>query len=171
MAGQKTDDAFMARALEIAAQAKDEAGALPYGAVVVIDGEIVGEGLNRAAALHDPTSHGEVEAIRDACRKRGSLSLKGAVMYTTAEPCSMCVATMLLSGFERLVFAAAADDTKPFVEKMAKIDPNMRRRYSSVELREQVGRAPEDRTMPMARAGLEGALDVFNAFAARRGAE
>lgn len=170
MSDQKTDDAFMARALEIAGQAKDEAGALPYGAVVVIDGKIVGEGLNRAAALHDPTSHGEVEAIRDACRKRGSQSLKGAVMYTTAEPCSMCVATMLLSGFERLVFAAAADDTKPFVEKMAKIDPNMRRRYTAVELRDQVGRAPEDRTMAMGRAGRDAALEVFDAFAARRGA-
>ena len=168
MTDQKTDDAFMARALEIAAQAKDEAGALPYGAVVVIDGKIVGEGLNRAGVIHDPTSHGEVEAIRDACRKRGSQSLKGAVMYTTAEPCSMCVATMLLSGFERLVFAAAADDTKPYVEKLAKIDPNMRRRFSSVELREQVGLAPEDRTMPMARAGRDEALEVFDAYIARR---
>ena len=59
----------MNRALEIAATAADEPGALPYAAVVVLDGKIVGEGLNRAMALSDPTSHGEVEAIRDACNR------------------------------------------------------------------------------------------------------
>lgn len=168
MSDQHSDDRFMARALEIAATAKDEPGALPYGAVVVIDGEIVGEGLNRAAKIFDPTSHGEIEAIRDACRKRQDQNLTGAVMYTTAEPCPICVATMLWSGFERLVFAAAAEDTASYVEKLAEIDPKFRRRYSAAELREQVGRPADKRDMPMARAGREDSLKIFDAFIARR---
>ena len=61
----------MDRAIAIAATSIDDPGALPYGAVVVRDGQIIGEGLNRALALNDPTSHGEVEAIRDARRKLG----------------------------------------------------------------------------------------------------
>ena len=62
------DEKFMRRAIELSAQALDEPGARPYGAVVVRDGKIVGEGLNQSAKNFDPTSHGEVEAIRDACR-------------------------------------------------------------------------------------------------------
>ena len=62
------DEKFMRRAIELSAQALDKPGARPYGAVVVKDGTIVGEGLNQSAKNFDPTSHGEVEAIRDACR-------------------------------------------------------------------------------------------------------
>lgn len=167
MSDKYADDVHMARALEIAAKAKDQPGALPYGAVVVIDGKIVGEGLNRSAAMHDPTSHGEIEAIRDACRKREDQHLTGAVMYTTAEPCAMCVAAMLWSGFERVVFAAAAEDTKPYVEKLSQIDPTFRRRYNAAELREQVGRPVEERDMPMGQTGKEQSLQVFDAFIAK----
>jgi tRNA(Arg) A34 adenosine deaminase TadA len=95
-------ETFMQRALEIARESLDEPGALPYAAVIVKDGRIVGEGLNRANGRCDPTSHGEVEAIRDACAKLGTLDLSGCDLYTTAEPCSMCVATMYLSGIARL---------------------------------------------------------------------
>ena len=86
---------MMARAIEIARTSLNEHGALPYGAVVAKDGIVIGEGLNRAMALSDPTSHGEVEAIRDACRTLGTTDLSGAEMYTTAEPCSMCVLSLI----------------------------------------------------------------------------
>ena len=85
------DEKFMRRAIELSTQALDEPGARPYGAVVVKDGRIVGEGLNQSAKNFDPTSHGEVEAIRDACRNLKTTDLSGADLYTSCEPCSVCV--------------------------------------------------------------------------------
>ncbi len=76
-----TPNQLMDRAIEIARSALDELGTLPYGAVVARDGEIIGEGLNRAMGLSDPTSHGEVEAMRDACRKLGTTDLGGGDVH------------------------------------------------------------------------------------------
>lgn len=159
---------FMARAIEIAASASGEPGALPYGAVVVLNGEIVGEGLNRAAALHDPTSHGEVEAIRDACKRLGTTDLTGAEMYTSAEPCSMCVTTMILANMARLVYAADWRDSTRFMQALAGDNPTVKRCYTTVELREQVSRAPEDRDMPAERVGAEEANAMLDRFIAER---
>ena len=72
-----TDEIFMRRAIELAREHSMSGAGGPFGAVVVKDGKIVGEGLNRSLALHDPTSHGEVEAIRDACRKLATKDLDG----------------------------------------------------------------------------------------------
>ena len=84
------DEKFMRRAIELSAQALEKPGARPYAAVIVKDGKIVGEGLNQSTGHFDPTSHGEVEAIRDACRNLKTLDLSGCDLYTSAEPCSMC---------------------------------------------------------------------------------
>ena len=92
------DEKFMRRAIELSARALDTPGARPYGAVVVKDGRIVGEGLNESAKNFDPTSHGEVEAIRDACRNLKTTDLSGTDLYTSCEPCSVCVATMYMAG-------------------------------------------------------------------------
>ena len=164
-----TVDQFMRRALEIAATAKDDPGALPYGAVVVRDGEIIGEGLNRAPGLHVPTSHGEVEAIRDACRRLGTTDLSGATMYTTAEPCSLCVAAMILANMAKLVYAADWRDSAALMAGLAEKSPDLRRRYNTVELRDQVGRAPEARDMPAEQMGQAEARDILAAFAQARG--
>jgi len=83
------DEKFMRRAIELAATALNIPGARPYGAVVVKDGRIVGEGLNEAAKKFDPTSHGEVEAVRDACRNLKTTDLTGCELYTSCEPCSV----------------------------------------------------------------------------------
>ncbi|WP_395348885.1 nucleoside deaminase [Variovorax sp. UC122_21] len=98
---------FMQRALALSAQALHEPGTEPFGAVVVKDGAIVGEGFNHSVAHHDPTSHGEVEAIRDACRKLGSVDLSGCELYTSCEPCAMCVAAMHIAGIAQLYYAAS----------------------------------------------------------------
>ena len=158
----------MNRALEIAATAADEPGALPYAAVVVLDGNIVGEGLNRAMALFEPTSHGEIEAIRDACKRLGTTNLNGAIMYTTAEPCSMCVATMLLAGIEKLVYAADAEDSAAFMAKLAAKNPTVRRRFSMAQLREQVVLPVDARPhMPVWREGQGESVAIFANFAAQ----
>jgi len=166
-----TPEDFMKRAIEIAGEAAGEPGALPYGAVVVLDGKIVGEGLNRAAAIHDPTSHGEVEAIRDACKKLGVTDLKGAEMYTTAEPCAMCAATMLMTGFSKLYYAYDAAQSGAFIAPLAERDPRLKRSFTAAELREQTGLPTDERSIKAARAGVEEAGQVFKAFAAKRLAE
>ena len=81
--------AYMARALELAAQAARE-GDVPVGCVIVRDGEIIGEGRNRREERGDATAHAEVEAIRDACGKLGAWRLHGCTLYVTLEPCPMC---------------------------------------------------------------------------------
>ncbi|WP_062474282.1 nucleoside deaminase [Variovorax boronicumulans] len=97
---------FMQRALALSARALQEPGTEPFGAVVVKNGEVVGEGFNHSVAHHDPTSHGEVEAIRDACRRLGTVDLSGCELYTSCEPCAMCVAAMHIAGIGQLYYAA-----------------------------------------------------------------
>ena len=155
---------FMARAIEIAAESVDAPGTLPYGAVVVMDGEIVGEGLNRATAEHDPTSHGEIEAIRDACRRRGVISLKGADLYTSGEPCSMCVATMYQVGIARMFYAGAANDSADFFGRLTEHDAKWTRSMSNQELREQVGLPIEQRSMPATQMMVDDMVAVFKVF-------
>ena len=100
-------EAFMRRAIEISAEALVTPGTEPFGAVVVRDGQIIGEGINRSVQNHDPTSHGETEAIRDACRKLGTVDLRGCELYTSCEPCALCVAAMEIAGISQLYYAAS----------------------------------------------------------------
>ena len=99
-------DRFMRRAIEISARALDVPGTEPFGAVIVKDGRIVGEGLNRSVMNQDPTSHGETEAIRDACRNLGTVDLRGCTLYSSCEPCALCVAAMNIAGIAALYYAA-----------------------------------------------------------------
>ena len=87
-------EAYMRRALELAAQAAEQ-GDVPVGCVIVRDGEIVGEGRNRREENGDATAHAELEAIRDACRRLGSWRLHRCTMYVTLEPCPMCAGGIL----------------------------------------------------------------------------
>lgn len=103
-------DQFMQRAIDIARQEMRENGAAPFAAVIVKDGKIVGEGVNQVVNANDPTSHGEIEAIRDAGRNLGSWELSGATLYTTCEPCEMCVAAMYWARIDRMVYAATLKD-------------------------------------------------------------
>jgi tRNA(adenine34) deaminase len=98
-------DAFMREALRLA-EAAAEAGEVPVGAVVVLDGEIVGRGHNQPIGAIDPTAHAEVVALRDAARTRGNYRLTGATLYVTVEPCLMCVGAIVHARIETLVFGA-----------------------------------------------------------------
>lgn len=101
---------FMRRAIALSRDALSTPGAAPFGAVVVKDGAIVGEGMNRVVADHDPTSHGEVEAIRDAGRRLGTWDLSGCELYTSCEPCEMCVASIFWAKIDRMYYAATLAD-------------------------------------------------------------
>src|SRR5689334_8244115 len=85
-----SDEQFMRRALALARQAQEE-GEVPIGAVVVMDGKIVGEGWNRPIASSDPTAHAEIQAMRSAAAAVKNYRLAGAELYVTLEPCDMCL--------------------------------------------------------------------------------
>ena len=95
----------MQRALELAWQGR-EAGEVPVGAVVVLDGAIVGEGFNQPIGAQDPTAHAEIVALRQAARCIGNYRLTGATLYVTIEPCQMCVGAMIHARIGRLVYGA-----------------------------------------------------------------
>ena len=99
------DEPFMRRALELARRARD-AGEVPVGALVVQDGQILGEGWNRPISAADATSHAETEAIRAACRAANNYRLAGATLYVTLEPCLMCVGAIFHARVARVVFGA-----------------------------------------------------------------
>ncbi|MDH5222367.1 MAG: tRNA adenosine(34) deaminase TadA [Betaproteobacteria bacterium] len=99
-----SDEEFMRRALELAARTEHE---VPVGALVVLDGRIVGEGWNRPLSTSDPTSHAEIEAIRAAGKATGNYRLPGATLYVTLEPCTMCVGAIFLARIARVVYGAA----------------------------------------------------------------
>ena len=82
----------------------------PFGSVIVKDGEIVGRGHNRVLVSHDPTCHGEVSAIRDACEKLGTHDLSGCELYTTGEPCPMCLCACLWANIEKVYYGCTIDD-------------------------------------------------------------
>src|SRR5919197_633780 len=99
-------DAWMDAALEEARRARD-AGEVPIGAVVAVDGDIVGRGFNQPISSGDPTAHAEIVAIREAARKVGNYRLTGATLCVTIEPCLMCVGAMVHARIGMLVFGAA----------------------------------------------------------------
>jgi tRNA(Arg) A34 adenosine deaminase TadA len=101
---------FMRRAIELARQGMNQGAGGPFGAVVVRDGTIVGEGWNRVIATNDPTAHGEVTAIRDACAKLGTFSLEGCEIHTTGQPCPMCLGAIQWARIGRIHYGFRIED-------------------------------------------------------------
>ena len=97
------DERWMRMALDEAMRAAEE-GEVPVGAVVILDGRVIGRGHNRTEATHDPTAHAEILAIGAASTALGDWRLAGAVLYVTLEPCAMCAGAIQLSRFKRVVF-------------------------------------------------------------------
>jgi len=95
---------FMRRAIELARAGMTAGDGGPFGAVVVRDGRIVGEGANRVLAHNDPTAHGEIVAIRDAARRLGTYDLDGCVLYTTGQPCPMCLGAIYWAHIRTVYF-------------------------------------------------------------------
>lgn len=101
---------FMQRAIDLAQKGVDSNAGGPFGAVVVKDGEIVGEGCNSVTSTNDPTAHAEVIAIRQACAALGSFQLDGCILYTSCEPCPMCLGAIYWARPEKVYFACTRDD-------------------------------------------------------------
>jgi len=101
---------FMRRAIELAQRGVDDGLGGPFGCVVVKNDEIIGEGCNRVTSTNDPTAHAEVVAVREACRKLHSFQLTGCDVYTSCEPCPMCLGAIYWARPSRIFVAGTRED-------------------------------------------------------------
>lgn len=147
------DPRMLRRAIRLACD-NVAAGGGPFGAVVAKDGRVLGEGVNRVVPDADPTAHAEVVAIRAAARTLGSHDLAGCVLYTSCEPCPMCLAAAWWSRVDRIVFAANREDAAAAGFDDAAI-------YAEVA-------APLDaRSLPIIRALPEDGLEPFRLWSGK----
>lgn len=102
---ESQDQAWMQKALDLADKA-EALGEVPVGAVVVLKGEIIGQGYNCPISQHDPSAHAEIQALRDAAKHIGNYRLADAELYVTLEPCSMCAGAIVHARIKRVVYAA-----------------------------------------------------------------
>lgn len=107
----EADRRFMEMAIRLSEENVDTGGG-PFGAVIVKDGEVIATGTNRVVPNSDPTAHAEVTAIRNACRKLGKFKLDGCTIYSSCEPCPMCLSALYWAGVERICYGNTKDDAK-----------------------------------------------------------
>ena len=100
---------FMQRAIELSIESINSGGG-PFGSVIVKDGKIISEGMNRVTVNNDPTAHGEITAIREACKKLNTFDLSGYELYSNCEPCPMCLSAIYWSHIEKVYYANTRDD-------------------------------------------------------------
>ena len=149
----------------MSAKALDLPGTEPFGAVVVKDGQVVGQGLNHSVASFDPTSHGEIEAIRDACRRLRRVALAGCDLYTSCEPCALCVAAMRIVGIRKLFYAASMEQAGAAFDGL----PVAARHPIDVDdLRAEAGAPTALRTLPAEQHLADEATAVLTAWAEPR---
>ena len=142
------DKKFMQRAIELAERGMDANAGGPFGCVIAKDGEIVGEGCNSVTSTNDPTAHAEIVAIREACQNLGAFQLDGCVVYTSCEPCPMCLGAIYWARPERVYFACTREDA-------ANIGFDDRFIY------EELKKANDERHLPIINLMREEALTVF----------
>lgn len=107
----EADRRFMEMAIRLSEENVDTGGG-PFGAVIVKDGEVIATGTNRVVPNSDPTAHAEVTAIRNACKKLGKFKLDGCTIYSSCEPCPMCLSALYWAGVERICYGNTKDDAK-----------------------------------------------------------
>ncbi len=129
----RPDPIFMRRAIDLACGNVKAAAGGPFAAVIVKDGIVVAEAANSVTTTNDPTAHGEINAIRKACAVLGTFSLEGCEIYSSCEPCPMCLAAIYWARIDRIIFgsdceaAARAGFDDSFLYKEMKVDRGERR--------------------------------------------
>jgi guanine deaminase len=108
------DRRYLQRAIDISRRALDDDGKTPFGALVVVDGKVVGEGTSQVVELRDPTAHAEVMALREAGTTLGRHLLDDGVMYASSEPCPMCLIACYWARIPRVVYAATSHDVATY---------------------------------------------------------
>lgn len=107
---QEQAEKFMRRAIELGRKGTAAGDGGPFGALIVRNGEIIGEGWNRVISSNDPTAHGEIMAIRDACKHISSYDLTGSEIYTSGQPCPMCLSAIYWARLDRIFYGFGIQD-------------------------------------------------------------
>jgi guanine deaminase len=139
---------FMMRAIDLSLKSVDS-GTGPFGAVIVKDNRIISEGFNIVTSSNDPTSHAEIVAIRNACKDLNNFSLEGCDLYTTCEPCPMCLSAIYWARIERVYYANTRSDA-------SKID------FSDAMIYEELNKNIKDRKISMHQIMRNEALKAFD---------
>ena len=138
---------FMMRAIELSiVSAKSKGG--PFGSVIVKNNKIISEGMNRVTKSNDPTAHGEIVAIRNACKNLGDFSLKGCELYTSCEPCPLCLSAIYWSRIDKVYYANTRNDAQ-------KID------FDDSFIYSEIMKKIEQRKIPMKQQLRDKALEAF----------
>ena len=102
---------FMLRAIALSIESVKTGGG-PFGSIIVKDDKIISEGFNKVTSTNDPTAHGEIVAIRDACKKLNNFNLKGSELYSTCEPCPMCLSAIYWARIDKISYANTREDAR-----------------------------------------------------------
>lgn len=149
-----SDHRFLRRAVELSRERMLANVGGPFGAVIAKEGRIISEGWNEVTSANDPTAHAEVQAIRKACEALSSFQLHGTTLYSSCEPCPMCLAAAYWARVERIVFAASREDA-------AKVG------FDDAFLYDEMPKPIEARALPTVHQALPEAIDVFNEWFAK----
>jgi tRNA(Arg) A34 adenosine deaminase TadA len=144
-------NSFMARAIQVAVENVRSGQGGPFGVVIVKDGNILAEGANRVTLTNDPTAHAEVVAIREACKKLNLFELKGCDLYTSCEPCPMCLGAIYWARLARVYFGGLASDAA-------------RAGFDDSFIYREIVAAQAERAIPMVQLMREEALAAFRAW-------
>jgi guanine deaminase len=144
----KMTEEFMRRAIALAMENVRSGAGGPFAAVIVKDERVVADGVNRVTATNDPTAHAEVVAIREACRKLGDFQLAGCDLYTTCEPCPMCLGAIYWARPARVFYACVAADAAAVG-------------FDDAFIYEELNRAHAERRVPMQQLLREESLTIF----------
>lgn len=144
---------FLRRAIVLAVENVRSGKGGPFAAVIVRNGRIVGEGANSVTTANDPTAHGEVNAIRDACRALGTFTLAGCELYTSCEPCPMCLAASYWARIDAIFYGCGAADAA-------------RAGFDDAFLYDEFRKQPEARSLPAEQLLREEAQACFDAWIA-----
>jgi tRNA(Arg) A34 adenosine deaminase TadA len=149
---KKTPAALMSEAIALSRKGMRSGHGGPFGAVVARDGRILGKGNNRVLSTSDPTAHAEVVAIREACKAIGTFKLEGCVIYTSCEPCPMCLAAAYWAGVDRIVYANTRKDAAAIG-------------FGDEFIYREIPLPAVERSVPMKRLSGKKALAVFKEWA------
>ena len=138
---------FMLKAIDLSIKSAETIGG-PFGCVIVKDNKIISEGSNKVTSTNDPTAHGEIVAIREACLKLNTFNLSGCELYSTCEPCPMCLSAIYWSHIDRVFYANTRDDAK-------NID------FDDTFIYSEINKKIEDRKIKMIQIHRDEALKAF----------
>lgn len=144
----ENDRKFLQQAVELARQGIKNGKGGPFGCIIVKDGQVIGRGCNQVTSSNDPTAHAEVVAIRDACQHLGDYQLKDCDVYTSCEPCPMCLGALYWARPRRVIFASTRDEAAEAG-------------FDDALIYQEINVAAGERKIPFDHQALEEAIALF----------